>query len=236
MNTFLLQTNAGNVINETPAQADTAGLHIEEEGLNVLDMAMNGGYIMIPIAILSLIAIYLLVERYLTIKKAGRNDPLFMKRIKDMVLDGNIKGAINLCESTNTPIARMMGKGLSRIGKPLKDINVAVQNVGNLEVSKLEKGMPILATIAGAAPMIGLLGTVTGLIKTFHSMAENADGIDAGAFSSGIYEAMVTTVAGLIVGIIAYISYNILTSMIDKVVYKMEATSTEFLDILHEPS
>lgn len=236
MNTIFLQTNPGNVVAETSTQLDSNGLHIEDQGMNVLDMAMNGGYIMIPIVILSLIAIYLLFERYLTIKKAGKNDPMFMKRIKDMVLDGNIKGAINLCETTNTPIARMMGKGLSRIGKPLKDINVAVQNVGNLEVSKLEKGMPILATIAGAAPMIGLLGTVTGLIKTFHSMAENADGIDAGAFSAGIYEAMVTTVAGLIVGIIAYIAYNILTAMIDKVVYKMEATSTEFLDILHEPS
>lgn len=233
MNTLLLQATTGAAAEQA---SDSTGVFIEQDSMNVLDMAMNGGYIMIPIALLSLIAVYLVMERYLTIKKAGKSDPLFMKRIKDMVLDGNIKGAQNLCETTNTPIARMMDKGLSRIGKPLKDINVAVQNVGNLEVSKLEKGMPLLATIAGVAPMIGLLGTVTGLIKTFYSMAQNADGIDAGAFSGGIYEAMVTTVAGLIVGIIAYVAYNILTAMIDKVVYKMEATSTEFLDILHEPS
>jgi biopolymer transport protein ExbB len=125
-------------------------------------------------------------------------------------------------------------KGLSRIGKPLKDINVAVQNVGNLEVSKLEKGMPLLATISGAAPMLGFLGTVTGMIKTFYTLSQNADGIDAGALSGGIYEAMVTTVGGLIVGILAYIAYNLLTSMVDRVIYKMETISMEFLDILHE--
>lgn len=229
MRTFLLQA-------DLTQAADSAGLHIEEESMNVLDMALKGGYILIPIVLLSIVAVYLLVERYYTIRKAGKTDPLFMKRIKEMVLDHNIKGAISLCESTNTPISRMMGKGLSRIGRPMKDITVAVENTGNLEVSKLEKGMPWLATIAGVAPMIGLLGTVTGLIKTFYSMAQAADNIDAGAFSAGIYEAMVTTVAGLIVGIVAYVSYNALTAMIDKVVYKMEANSLEFLDIMHEPS
>jgi len=133
-------------------------------------------------------------------------------------------------------IAKMLEKGLSRIGKPLEDVQVAVQNVGNLEVSKLEKGMPLLATISGAAPMIGFLGTVTGMIRVFHTLSTNADGIQIGSLSAGIFEAMVTTVGGLIVGIIAYISYNSLTAMIDKVIYRMESTSLEFLDILHEPA
>jgi biopolymer transport protein ExbB len=217
---------------------DTTGQMVveTEEQMNVLDIALNGGIMLIPIVILSIIAIYLLVERYLTIKKAREYDPIFMKRIKDMVKEGNIKGAQSLCEATNTPIARMLEKGLSRIGKPLEDVQVAVQNVGNLEVSKLEKGMPLLATISGAAPMIGFLGTVTGMIKTFYTLSQNAEGIQVGSLSGGIYEAMVTTVGGLIVGIIAYISYNSLTAMIDKVIYRMEATSMEFLDILHEPA
>ncbi|MFT4522380.1 MAG: biopolymer transport protein ExbB [Bacteroidia bacterium] len=231
MKTLLLQSNPNNL-----SAADTTGLVPPDEAMNVFDLALKGGYIMIPIAILSIIAIYLLVERYLTIKKARQFDPMFMKRIKDMVLDGNIKGAQSLCETTNSPVARMLEKGLSRIGKPLEDIRVAVHNVGSLEVSKLEKGMPALATIAGAAPMIGFLGTVTGMINTFHALSQNADRIDIGSFSGGIYEAMVTTVAGLIVGILAYISYNTLTSMIDKVIYRMEVTTMEFLDILHEPA
>ena len=226
------------LLQATPEVAtDSTGLVVETaEQMNVLDIALNGGIMLIPIVILSIIAIYLLVERYLTIKKAREFDPTFMARIKDMVMEGNIKGAQSLCQATNTPIARMLEKGLSRIGKPLQDVQVAVQNVGNLEVSKLEKGMPLLATISGAAPMIGFLGTVTGMIKTFYTLAQNADGIQVGSLSGGIYEAMVTTVGGLIVGIIAYISYNSLTAMIDKVIYKMETTSLEFLDILHEPA
>jgi biopolymer transport protein ExbB len=231
MNSILLQV-AGEMATDTTGQ-----MVVEtEEQMNVLDIALNGGIMLIPIVILSIIAIYLLVERYLTIKKAREYDPIFMKRIKDMVKEGNIKGAQSLCEATNTPIARMLEKGLSRIGKPLEDVQVAVQNVGNLEVSKLEKGMPLLATISGAAPMIGFLGTVTGMIKTFYTLSQNAEGIQVGSLSGGIYEAMVTTVGGLIVGIIAYISYNSLTAMIDKVIYRMEATSMEFLDILHEPA
>ncbi len=224
-------------MSQTATATDSTGLNIEStDSMNVIDMALKGGYMLIPIVILSIIAVYLLIERYLTIKKARRHDPIFMKRIKDMVMEGNIKGAQTLCETTNTPIARMLEKGLSRIGKPLQDISVAVQNVGNLEVSKLEKGMATLATISGAAPMIGFLGTVTGMIRTFYTLAQNAEGIDVGSFSGGIYEAMVTTAAGLMVGIFAYISYNTLTAMIDKVIYRMEATSLEFLDILHEPA
>jgi biopolymer transport protein ExbB len=218
--------------------ADSAGLNITGSNSldNLLDLTLKGGPIMIPIGILSIIGVYLLIERYLSIKKAGKTDPLFMKRIKDMVMDGNIKGASSLCETSDTPVARMLEKGLSRIGKPLKDIHVAVENTGRLEVYKLEKGMPIMATIAGAAPMLGFLGTVTGMINTFKALSEQADTIDAGLLSGGIYEAMVTTVAGLVVGIFAYIAYNLLTAMIEKVINKMEAHTVEFLDILHEPS
>jgi biopolymer transport protein ExbB len=231
MSNILLQLNTGTTA------TDTAGLILEDANSEtILDVAMKGGVMLIPIILLSLVAIYILVERYSTIKKARKLDDTFLAQIKSMVLEDNIKGAQALCQATNTPIARMLEKGLSRIGKSLKDVNVAVENVGNLEVAKLEKGMPWLATIAGVAPMIGLLGTVTGLIKTFKSMAAAADSIDAGGFSNGIYEAMVTTVAGLIVGIVAYLAYNVLTSMIDKVVYKMESSSLEFLDILHEPA
>jgi len=204
--------------------------------LDAISLIMKGGIVMIPIAILSIIAVYLTIERYFTIKKAGILDSKFMGNIKSMVLDGDIKSAQTLCHSNGTPIGLMIEKGLSRIGKPLKDISVAVENVGKLEVYKLEKGMPILATISGAAPMLGFLGTVTGMIRTFNQMQDSGQQITADLLSGGIGEAMMTTVAGLIVGIFAYIGYNLLSSMINKVVYKMEATSVEFLDILHEPA
>jgi biopolymer transport protein ExbB len=204
--------------------------------LDAVSLIMKGGIVMIPIAILSIIAVYLTIERYFTIKKAGILDSKFMSNIKGMVLDGDIKSAQTLCHSNGTPIGLMIEKGLSRIGKPLKDISVAVENVGKLEVYKLEKGMPILATISGAAPMLGFLGTVTGMIRTFNQMQDSGQQITADLLSGGIGEAMMTTVAGLIVGIFAYIGYNLLSSMINKVVYKMEATSVEFLDILHEPA
>ena len=204
--------------------------------LDAISLIMKGGIVMIPIAILSIIAVYLTIERYFTIKKAGILDSKFMGNIKSMVLDGDIKSAQTLCHSNGTPIGLMIEKGLSRIGKPLKDISVAVENVGKLEVYKLEKGMPILATISGAAPMLGFLGTVTGMIRTFNQMQDSGQQITADLLSGGIGEAMMTTVAGLIVGIFAYIGYNLLSSMINKVVYTMEATSVEFLDILHEPA
>lgn len=206
------------------------------DALDALSLIWKGGIVMIPIGILSIIAVYLTIERYLTIKKAGVLDPKFMGGIKEMVLDGDIKGAQRLCHDKGTPIGLMIEKGLSRIGKPLKDISVAVENVGKLEVYELEKGMPLLATISGAAPMLGFLGTVTGMIRTFNQMQDSGQQITADLLSGGIGEAMMTTVAGLVVGIIAYISYNLLTSMINKVVYKMEASSVEFLDILHEPA
>ena len=223
--------------NEATTTDSTATIeNTTSSALDAISLIMKGGIVMIPIAVLSIIAVYLTIERYFTIKKAGILDSKFMGNIKSMVLDGDIKSAQTLCHSNGTPIGLMIEKGLSRIGKPLKDISVAVENVGKLEVYKLEKGMPILATISGAAPMLGFLGTVTGMIRTFNQMQDSVQQITADLLSGGIGEAMMTTVAGLIVGIFAYIGYNLLSSMINKVVYKMEATSVEFLDILHEPA
>ncbi len=158
-----------------------------------------------------------------------------MEQIKNQIYQGKVDAALMLCKSNDTPIARMIEKGISRIGRPLNDVNAAIENVGNLEISKLEKGLPTLASVAGGAPMLGFLGTVTGMVRAFYDMATAGNNIDVQLLSSGIYEAMVTTVAGLIVGIAAYFSYNILVSKVDKVVFKMEATTSEFMDLLHEP-
>jgi biopolymer transport protein ExbB len=153
-----------------------------------------------------------------------------------MVLNGNIKGAKSLCERTNSPIARILEKGISRIGKPLQNIDVSIQNAGNLEINKLEKGMPTLATISGAAPMLGFLGTVTGMVTAFYNMSQAGNNLTVGLLAGGIYEALVTTVTGLIIGIFAYVAYNQLTSMIEKIIHQMEASSVEFIDLLQEPA
>ncbi|MBI1220992.1 MAG: MotA/TolQ/ExbB proton channel family protein [Bacteroidetes bacterium] len=214
----------------------STGVSITEEKLNLLDLTMKGGLIMIPIAILFLIGIYLTIERYMTIKKASKQDGTFMANVKDMVASGNIAGAKSLCANNGTPIGRMLEKGISRIGKPMKNIEVAIENVGKLEIYRLEKGMATLATISGAAPMIGFLGTVTGMIRAFFKMANAGNNIDITQLSGGIYEAMVTTVAGLVVGIFAYIGHNLLSAMIEKVVHRMEAAAVEFIDLLQEPA
>jgi biopolymer transport protein ExbB len=206
------------------------------EELNLFKLLLEGGPVIIPIAVMFVVALYLMIERYLNIKRANKLDPNFMATIKDMVLNDNIVGARKLCEKTDSPVARMLEKGLSRIGKPLKNIEVAVENVGKLEIYKMEKSMPILATIAGAAPMLGFLGTVTGMIQTLYDMNQAGDTADMGVLSGGIYQAMTTTVAGLVVGIVAYLGYNLLTALIEKVMYKMEVTSVEFLDILQQPA
>ena len=219
----------GNAVADTTASGGGGAM-------DILGLIWKGGVVMIPIGILSVIAVYLTFERYFTIKKAGVLDSQFMSDIKEMVQGGDLKSAQRLCHDKGTPIGLMIEKGLSRIGKPLKDISVAVENVGKLEVYKLEKGMAILATISGAAPMLGFLGTVTGMIRTFNQMQDSGQQITADLLSGGIGEAMMTTVAGLVVGIFAYISYNLLSNMVNKVVYKMEATSVEFLDIMHEPA
>ncbi|MEG1685221.1 MAG: MotA/TolQ/ExbB proton channel family protein [Bacteroides sp.] len=204
--------------------------------MNMLDMAVKGGWIMIVLAILSIGCFYILFERIYVIRKAGKEDPMFMDRIKDYILTGEIKAALNYCKTTNTPSARMIEKGISRLGRPINDVQIAIENVGNLEVSKLEKGLPIMATIAGGAPMIGFLGTVTGMVRAFWEMANAGSNIDITILSGGIYEAMITTVGGLIVGIIAMFAYNYLVTLVDGVVNKMEAKTLAFMDLLNEPA
>jgi biopolymer transport protein ExbB len=209
----------------------------EPEGISTkfIDMAIKGGWIMIPIIALSVIAVYIFFERFFAIKKASNFDESLLEKVKVYISSGKIDAAVALCKSNENPAARMMEKGISRIGRPLNDVNAAIETVGNLEVSKLEKGLPTLASVAGGAPMIGFLGTVMGMIQAFYDMSNAGNNIDVTLLSTGIYQAMVTTVAGLIVGIIAYFAYNILVANVEKVVFKMEATTSEFMDLLNEP-
>ena len=207
-----------------------------EMKLSLIDMASKGGWLMIVLLILSIIAIYIFGNKYWLIRKAGKMDKNFMNEIHDLIHDGKIKSAIELCQQYDSPIARLVEKGIERIGRPLQDIQTAVENMGNVEVARLEKNLPMLATIAGGAPMIGFLGTVTGMIEAFFRMSTAGNNIDITLLSGGIYEAMVTTVGGLFVGIIAYFGYNFLTSQISDLVFKMERATIEFVDMLHEPS
>ncbi|MEN8139108.1 MAG: MotA/TolQ/ExbB proton channel family protein [Bacteroidota bacterium] len=210
-----------------------------EKTLSIMDLIMSGGtgghLIMITLFILSGIAMYIFIERFSAIRKAAKLDTNFMNNISDQVHGGKLEAAKVMCQHTGTPVARMIEKGISRIGKPLEDINTAIENTGKLEVFKLETNISTLATISGAAPMIGFLGTVIGMIVAFHDMASAGGQIDVELLSKGIYTAMTTTVAGLIVGIFAYIAYNLLVVRVDKVVHQMEASTTEFMDLLNEP-
>jgi biopolymer transport protein ExbB len=217
--------------------AGTQAITPSEETISILQLFLDGGwYIMIPLLFLSVLAVYIFVERYLAIQKASKSDSNFMNNIKDFIHDGKIDAAKALCRTTEAPAAKMVEKGISRIGKPLNDISAAIENVGKLEIYKLEKSLATLATIAGAAPMIGFLGTVIGMIFTFHEMKISGNGVEISQLSGGIMQAMVTTVAGLIVGIMAYIGYNLLVAKVEKVVYKLEVTSIEFMDLLQEPA
>lgn len=211
----------------------------EEKTLSVIDLIFNGGtgavLIITILFILLFVALYIYFERLFAIKAASKIDSNFMNQIRDYVTSGKLEAAKMLCAQTDSPVARLTEKGVSRIGKPLDDINTAIENAGTLEVYKLEKNVSILATVAGAAPMIGFLGTVIGMILAFHEMASSGGQAQMGALASGIYTAMTTTVAGLIVGIIAYIGYNHIVNRTDKVVHKMEANAVEFLDLLNEP-
>jgi biopolymer transport protein ExbB len=203
--------------------------------LTLLDLAFKGGWVMIPIILLSFVAAYIFIERYYVIRKATKEDINFMNRINDYIHDGKIEAAIALCRSTDSPSARMVEKGISRLGRPLQDISTAIENVGKLEISKLEKGFPTLATITGAEPMLGFLGTVIGMVQSFYAMSQAGNNIEVSILSDGIYTALITTVAGLIVGIIGYFAYNTLVVKVEKVVFNLEATLTEFMDILNEP-
>ena len=218
------------------AGTQMAGPEAEGISLKFIDLALKGGWIMIPILALSFIGVYIFIERYLAIKRAGKFDTGLLEKVKAYITAGKIDAAIALCRSTDNPASRMIEKGISRIGRPLNDVNAAIENVGNLEIQKLEKGLPVLASVAGGAPMLGFLGTVLGMIQAFYDMANAGNNIDVTLLSTGIYQAMVTTVAGLIVGIVAYFAYNILVTNVEKVVYKMEAATSEFMDLLYEPA
>ncbi|GIV32670.1 MAG: biopolymer transporter ExbB [Chitinophagales bacterium] len=202
----------------------------------LLELVLKGGVVMIPIALLSIIAVYIFVERYLTIRKAANIDADFIPNIRDFMVNGNIAAAQALCKRHDSPVARMIEKGITRIGKPLRDIEASIENVGKLELFKLERGLSLLATISGAAPMLGFLGTVTGMVKAFYNMANAGNNIAIDLLAGGIYEALITTVAGLVVGIFSFVAYNILVNMVNQVVHKMEATSIEFIDLLQEPA
>lgn len=211
----------------------------EEKTLSIIDLIVNGGtggiLIITVLFIMLFVALYIYFERIFAIRAASQIDANFMNQIRDHVSHGKLEAAKLLCAQTDSPVARLTEKGISRIGKPLDDINTAIENAGALEVYKLEKNISVLATVAGAAPMIGFLGTVIGMILAFHEMASSGGQAEMGSLASGIYTAMTTTVAGLIVGIIAYIGYNHLVNRTDKVVHKMEANAVEFLDLLNEP-
>lgn len=211
-------------------------IEVIPEQMNLFSMAAKGGWIMVVLAILSLICFYILFERLYVIRKAGKTDPLFMDKIKNSILGGDVQGALNYCETENTPVARMIKKGITRLGRPISDVQTAIENTGNFEVARLEKGLNVVATIAGGAPMIGFLGTVTGMVRAFYQMSSAGNNIDISLLSGGIYEAMITTIGGLVVGIIAMFAYNYLVSLINGVVNNMESKTMDFMDLLNEPA
>lgn len=215
-------------------QAEVAAVAAQPQlEFSLIDMACKGGWLMIPLLLLSIATIYLFSMKWSTIRKASKVDPAFMQQIKEYIETGRISQAQELCRQTNTPTARLVEKGIERLGRSLQDIQTSIENVGNMEVAALEKGLPMLATIAGGAPMIGFLGTVMGMVQAFFNMAQAGSNIDITLLSGGIYTAMVTTVAGLIVGIMAYFGYNLLTNQVSDVVTKMQNTTVEFVDMLY---
>lgn len=219
---------AADVANATVAEPVT------EQGLNLLDMTLKGGWLMLPLLLLSLLAIYIFVERYIVIRRASKDAPYFMDRIAEFIADGKNDAAIKVCRQTKAPYAAMIEKGILRLGRPAADIQAAIENVGNLKVAEMEKGFTMLATISSGAPMIGFLGTVTGMIRAFYDMAQAGSAADITLLSNGIYQALTTTVAGLIVGIIAMFAYNFLVGQLDKVVNEMEAKTMEFMDLVQK--
>ena len=236
MKTFMLLdvTTGGQVAEET-------GEAIQQVDISILELILEGssgiggGAVMILLALMSVAAIYLFFERTMAIAKAEKVSPDFMNKIRDYIGQGSFDSARNLCQSSNTPMARMLDKGISRIGKDLKDISVSIENIGKLEIYNLEKNLSSLATIASAAPMLGFLGTVLGMVQVFFDM-EQVGTVSVEHISSGTKQAMITTIVGLVVGIIAYVAYNNLVSKVSKVIHKMEATTIEFIDILEEPA
>ena len=221
---------------EGAVSAEVAQVIPQEQSFSLIQMASKGGWLMIVLVLLSIVAIYIFGKKWWMISRANKIDKNFMRDIRDYIHEGKIKSAAMLCQRYDSPIARLVEKGIERIGRPLGDIQTSVENTGNVEVARLERGLPFLATIAGGAPMIGFLGTVIGMVQAFFDMANAGNNIDITLLSNGIYTAMITTVGGLIVGILAYFGYNYLTSRISDLVFRMESATIDFMDLLHEPA
>lgn len=235
---FTLSQNR-NMLNLIIAQANAAaqaGNAAPQAAMSIWDLTLKGGWLMIPLAILAVISIYIFFERVFAISSASKQDKNFMQQIKDLIHAGKIDEAKRLCQGIDKPHARMIEKGVSRIGRSNNDVLVAIENVGNMEIARLEKGFAWLATTAAGAPMIGFLGTVTGMVQAFYALASSGQNSNVSILASGIYEALVTTVAGLVVGIIALFAYNFLTARVNKVMNRLEGSTMEFMDLLNEPA
>lgn len=235
---FTLSQNR-NMLNLIIAQANAAaqaGNAAPQAAMSIWDLTLKGGWLMIPLAILAVISIYIFFERVFAISSASKQDKNFMQQIKNLIHAGKIDEAKRLCQSIDKPHARMIEKGVSRIGRSNNDVLVAIENVGNMEIARLEKGFAWLATTAAGAPMIGFLGTVTGMVQAFYALASSGQNSNVSILASGIYEALVTTVAGLVVGIIALFAYNFLTARVNKVMNRLEGSTMEFMDLLNEPA
>ena len=233
---FLLQADTVTpLVNDTTAAVAQAAQAVQgAPELRVIDLLIKGGWVMIPIGLLLLLGLIIFIERYLTIRKASRDENNLMQQVKSSIITGKLESAIAICRNSNTPLGRMLQKGLLRIGRPIKDIEGAIENVGKLEVSKLEKNISILGIVAGIAPMLGFIGTISGVIRIFYNISLS-DNISMGIIAGGLYEKMITSAAGLMIGVLAYIGYHILNIMVDRVILKMETDAVEFIDLLEEP-
>lgn len=233
----LLQIAANTLTQTAPALSEGIQQAVAvPEQLSVWSLALKGGWIMAVLLLLSLVACYIFVERLLLLSQMGRKSPDFLLKIRDYIREGKLNAATELCEKQDTPSARMIAKGIARLGRPMQDIMTAIENVGNIEIAKMEKRLPALATIASGAPMIGFLGTVTGMVRAFYDMATAGTNVDITLLSSGIYEALVTTVGGLVVGIITLFAYNYLVGRVENIVTQSETDALEFMDLLNEPN
>jgi biopolymer transport protein ExbB len=246
LNSILLQivNPAANAATQMVDTAKNAAMQVaaaptiivpKQDSLSLLDLIMKGGFIMIPMGILSILTIYFFFERFMTIKKAGKMDKNFMNSIKDFIHTGNVDAAKSLCKNTSNPAARMVEKGITRIGKPIKEIEEAMESVGKLEINRLEKNLSVLSLIGRIGPIFGFIGTIAGVIKIFYDISLT-DNISIGVISTGLYQKMITSASGLVVGLLAFIGFYILNAMLDKTINKMETASVEFIDLLQEPT
>lgn len=230
---FLLQADTLTPFTTDSVAAATQAVQQAQE-MRFIDLLIKGGWVMLPLAILAFLGLVIFVERYLTIRKASRDETNLIQQVKQSVISGKLDSAVAICRNSDTPLGRMLQKGLLRIGRPIKDIEGAIENVGKLEVSKLEKNISILGIVAGIAPMLGFVGTISGVIRIFYNISL-ADNISIGIIAGGLYEKMITSAAGLMIGIVAYIGYHILNIMVDRVILRMETDAVEFIDLLEEP-